>query len=65
MTNDDDFTAKIYGAFVVRLTQEQRQLILNFLENLGVRVLYMTTDLAPLRILRTGTPERFRETIRP
>ncbi len=65
MQNDDDFQAKNYGAFVLRLTQEQRQLILNFLENLGVRVLYQTTDVAPLRIVRTGSPERFAEAMRP
>ncbi len=65
MTNGDDFKAKIYYALVMRLSQEQRQLVLNFLENQEVRVLYQTTDVAPLRIVRTGTPERFAEATRP
>ena len=51
----------IYYGLVMRLSQEQRRIILNFLENQEVRVLDETIDPAPLRIVRTGTPERFAE----
>jgi hypothetical protein len=61
MSNDDDFKAKIYYALVMRITPEQRQVILNFLENQGVRVCFQTTDFSPLRVVRTGSPERFME----
>lgn len=38
-------------------------MVLNFLENQNVRVLYQTTDHAPLRVVRTGTPEAGRRRI--
>ena len=58
---NDEFTAMTYWALVLRIPVNQRQSVLNFLENLGVRVLFQTTDHSPLRVVRCGTPERFSE----
>jgi hypothetical protein len=62
--DDDDFRAMAYWAIVLRLPLDQRQMVLNFLENLGARVLYQTTDASPLRVVRCGTPSRFMEATR-
>jgi hypothetical protein len=65
MANDDDsFKAMTYWALVLRIPDSLRQTVLNFLENQNVRILYQTTNHSPLRIVRTGTPERFSEAIR-
>jgi hypothetical protein len=66
MVNDDDsFKASIYWALVLRIPPDLRQAVLNYLENLGVRVLYQTTDqYSPLRVVRCGTPSNFMEAVR-
>jgi len=64
IVNDDVYRSRNYYAFVLRCDNQERQSILNYLQNLGVRVLYQTSDVAPLRIVRTGTLEHFSEAIR-
>mgnify|MGYP001047058534 FL=1 len=58
---NDEFKAMTYWALVLRIPVNQRQEVLNYLENLGVRVLYQTTDNSPLRVVRCGTPEKLWE----
>lgn len=59
--HNDDYRASVYWGLILRSPENLRQLVLNFLENQGIRVLYQTTDLVPLRVVRCGTPERFSE----
>jgi len=64
--NDDDvYKAMMYWALVLRIPDSLRQTVLNFLANQNIRILYQHSDVAPLRIVRTGSPERFTEAIRP
>jgi len=58
---NDEFTSMIYWAIVMRIAPKDRQAVLNFLQNLGVRILFQTTDHSPLRVIRCGTPEQFSE----
>lgn len=59
--NDDEFRASVYWGLVLRIPADLRQAVLNFLENQRVRILFQTRDYSPLRIVRTGDPQKFWE----